>query len=902
MENENLSTRVTLFILSRKNLIFKPLPDERSGIFSIKQNTNQITMDVGESRALQHFKNDVGIRFQLYNSLFTSLPFHKIERTGILLSLLSNLCEEGYANGKSPVEIMDEFFAKHTSFENDAEKKELMFRFVQYVERQVVLFDALEDAAYKKFHDLNGTGTLKPLISDVLQNNKEEKLKEVLETFCVRLVLTAHPTQFYPGPVLGIIHDLSRALVKNDASEVNILLQQLGKTPFLKKKKPTPYDEAVSLIWYLENVFYHAAGRIMGTLKNQFPDEVPSGYSILKMGFWPGGDRDGNPFVTCETTLQVADALRGAVIKCYYLEIRKLRRRLTFPMVDDLLLALENKLYENLFIPGRRTNLTAAEMSDTMHQIKDILNENNNGLFINLVNSFINKLEVFGLHFASLDIRQDSSVQKSLFENIAAKGGSLPANYAELGEDAKMKGLLAIQEPIESGLLEDPVEKDTFQVAKVMRIIQSNNGELGCNRFIISHCNSALNVIEIFALFKANGIAEEDIHVDIIPLFETIDDLQNAAEVMQKLYNIDAYKAHLQRRGGRQTIMLGFSDGTKDGGYLMANWSIYRAKEELTTVTRRHGFEALFFDGRGGPPSRGGGKTHNFYASMGRNISNEEIQLTIQGQTVSSNFGIIDAAQFNMEQLLNAGISNQLFEERHEPFSSRQEELLQELSSYGYDAYKKLKDHKYLADYLFEISPLRFYAQTNIASRPLKRGKTGTTNLKEVRAIPFAGSWSQIKQNVPGFYGVGSALRKMEYIGKFEELKKLYHESLYLKTLLDNCEMAMSKSYFPITGYLANDEKFGEIYTMIRDEFKLTREYLFKLSGNTTLMQDYPTDKLSIRMRERIVMPLVTIQQYAISKIREEEKQGIESDMKDIYGKLIMRCSFGIINAGRNSA
>ncbi len=859
-------------------------------------------MDLGESRALQHFKNDVGTRFQLYNSLFTSLPFHKIEKTGILLSLLSNICEEGYAAGKSPVEILDEFFARHTALETDDEKKDMLFRFVQYVERQVVLFDALEDAAYKKFHDLTGTGTLKPLIADVLQNNKGKDLKKILESFCVRLVLTAHPTQFYPGPVLGIIHDLSRALVKNDTSEVNILLQQLGKTPFLKKKKPTPYDEAISLVWYLENVFYDAAGRIMGMLKNQFPDAVSKDNPILKMGFWPGGDRDGNPFVTSEITMQVADTLRSSIIKCYYLEVRKLRRRLTFPLVEELLAALENKLYENLFIPGRRTNLTASEINDTMCKIRELLIENNNGLFVNLVDGFINKLEVFGMHFASLDVRQDSSVHRSLFKNIAATGqGVLPADYASLSEDAKIRALLQISSQAELRLLEDPVEKDTLQVAKVVKIIQANNGEQCCNRYIISQCASAVDVMEVYALFKANAIAEEEITIDIVPLFETIDDLLNAAKVMQKLYTIDAYKAHLQRRGGKQTIMLGFSDGTKDGGYLMANWSIYKAKAELTSITRRYGFEVVFFDGRGGPPSRGGGKTHNFYASMGRNISNKEIQLTIQGQTVSSNFGIIDAAQYNMEQLLNAGISNQLFE-RHEPLTGRQEELLQELSSYGFDAYKKLKEHEHLGDYLFEISPLRFYAQTNIASRPLKRGQQTTANLKEVRAIPFAGSWSQIKQNVPGFYGVGSALKKMEYIGKFEDVKKMYKESLYLKTLLDNCEMAMSKSYFPITAFLSKDAKFGELYNMIYNEYNLTKEYLFKLSGNKTLMADYPTDKLSIRMRERIVLPLVTIQQYAISKIREAEKEDRVSEFVNIYGKLIMRCSFGIINAGRNSA
>jgi phosphoenolpyruvate carboxylase len=859
-------------------------------------------MDLSSNKELQYFKNDVGIKFQLYNSLFTSLPFHKIEKTGILLSLLSNICEEGYKAGKSPVEIVTDFFSKHTNYHSDKEKNDLLFRFVQYVERQVVLFDALEDAAYKKFHDLNGTGTLKPLIADIIQNSKQEELKKLLEDFCVRTVLTAHPTQFYPSSVLGIIHDLSRALIKNDTGEVNTFLQQLGKTPFLKKKKPTPYDEAVSLIWYLENVFYPAASRIMSTLKNQFPDVIHKENPILKMGFWPGGDRDGNPFVTGETTLQVADALRGAIIKCYYLDVRKLKRRLTFPDVEERLANLENKLYENLFIPDRKTNLSTEEISTTMLEIRSFLVENNNGLFVNLVDDFINKLEIFGLHFASLDIRQDSSVHAALFENLAAQNENiLPKNYTELSDQQKVQALLNISNIADASSLENDVEKDTIQIPKIIKFIQSTNGEQGCHRYVISHTQSVLSIIEVFALFKLNGIAEEEINIDMVPLFETIDDLKNAKFIMQELYSIDAYKTHLNRRGNKQTIMLGFSDGTKDGGYLMANWSIYRAKKELTDISRRYGLEVVFFDGRGGPPARGGGKTHNFYASMGRDISHKEIQLTVQGQTVSSNFGIIDAAQYNLEQLLNAGISSRLFENRREPFSGKEEELLQELSSYGLDAYKKLKTHPHLSEYLFEITPLRFYAQTNIASRPLKRGQSGVPDLDDVRAIPFAGSWSQIKQNVPGFYGVGSALQKMEYIGKFDDVKKLYKESLYLKTLLDNCEMAMSKSYFPITSYLKNDPKFGEIYTMIFDEFMLTRTYLFKLSGNTTLMADYPTDKLSIRMRERIVLPLVTIQQYAISKIRKEEKT-LASELKEIFGKLIMRCSFGIINAGRNSA
>src|SRR5918993_6037583 len=218
-------------------------------------------MNQTSSAPLQQFKNFVGIKFQLYNSLFTSLPFHRIEKTGIMLSLFLNNCEEGYKKKLSPVQIIDDFFQKHTSFSNERDKIDLLFRFIQYVERQVVLFDALEDAAFREVNDMGGVGTLKHLESEIIQTGKQEQFAEKLKDFSIRIVLTAHPTQFYPGSVLGIINDLAKGLAENNASQINMYLQQLGKTPFFNKEKPTPYDEATSLIWYLENVFYAAAGR-----------------------------------------------------------------------------------------------------------------------------------------------------------------------------------------------------------------------------------------------------------------------------------------------------------------------------------------------------------------------------------------------------------------------------------------------------------------------------------------------------------------------------------------------------------------------------------------------------------------------------------------------------------------
>ena len=857
-------------------------------------------IDQQSAHGLQQFKEHVGIKFQLYNSLFTSLPFHRIEKTGILLSLLLNHCEESYKKRLSPVQIIDDFFKQYTAITEEREKVDLLFRFVQYVERQVVLFDALEDAAFREITDVNGVGSLKHLESEVIQQGKEKELAEKLKQFAIRLVLTAHPTQFYPGPVLGIINDLSRAVKENNASQINMYLQQLGKTPFFKKQKPTPYDEAVSLIWYLENVFYYAAGRIMSFLRAEFPDLMNDENPLITMGFWPGGDRDGNPNVTAEISLKVADALRTGIIKCYYLDVRRLKRRLTFKGVESLLNDLEAKLYNNLFIPEKRTDLTQDQILDPLYKIREIIVYQHNSLFLPLLDNLISKVQVFGLHFAALDFRQDSSIHSMVLNAIAEKGVGLPADYASLSDEEKIKVLTNVSGKIDPNQFEE-LNKDTIESFYTIRTIQQLNGEQGCSRYIISHSEVALNVLEVYGLFLLTGWKKEALPIDIVPLFETIDDLKRAPDVMKMLYENETYKKHLVRRGNKQTIMVGFSDGTKDGGYLMANWSIYKAKEELTSISRKYHIDVVFFDGRGGPPARGGGKTHKFYASMRNNISNKEIQLTIQGQTVSSNFGTIDSAQYSIEQLLNAGISNDLLYKKEQTLDKAQEALLQEISDISFDAYKELKNHPDFLSYLEHVSPLKFYAETNIGSRPAKRGKSSRLELKDLRAIPFVGAWTQLKQNVPGYYGVGTALQAIDKKGKFNDLKDLYKNSLYFKTLIDNCEMAMKKSFFPLTAYLSSDKKYGEIWNNIYSEYELTQKYIFQLTGKNELMADYPVEQLSVQMRERIVLPLTTIQQYAINRIREFSQQPELKSINESLERLVVRCSFGIINAGRNS-
>jgi phosphoenolpyruvate carboxylase len=849
------------------------------------------------SSASEKFQNNVAVPFQLYNSLFTSLPFNRIEKTGILLSLFLNNCEEGYERGSNPQEIVEDFFSTHTSITGEAEKMDLLFRFVQYAERQVVLFDALEDAAFLSVNDSQGAGTLKHLESTVAQNNKKHEVIEKLRDFSVRLVLTSHPTQFYPDAVLGIINDLVEAISVNDVSDINTYLQQLGRTPFIKKQKPTPFDEAASLIWYLENVFYDAIGNIISDL-NDFTGE---NFAPVKMGFWSGGDRDGNPFVTVETTVQVAAALRRSILKCYRRDVGKLKRRLTFTGVETILSELGNKLTENILDSEQNVVLNEEEILAPLREIRRMLFEHHSGLFVLLVDNLIYKVESFGLYFASLDIRQESSAHADVIEQIALQTDALPNDYVSLDDERKISALINVRQSVKANALKDKLAADTLKTIAAVKTIQQQNGARSCHRYIISQCRSALNAVEVYGLFLLAGWQAEEMTIDIVPLFETVNDLKNAANVMKQLYENPTYREHLKRRNDTQTIMLGFSDGTKDGGYLMANWSIYKAKDELSAISKHYGVEVIFFDGRGGPPARGGGKTHKFYSSMGENISDKAIELTIQGQTVSSNFGTISAAQYNIEQLLHAGLYKEMFASKPETFTARENELMQKLADESFRAYQELKNHPSFLDYLSYASPLKFYAETNIGSRPAKRAAAGALKLDDLRAIPFVGAWSQLKQNVPGYYGVGAALRKIDEEGSLDSVKNLYQNNAFFKALIDNCEMAMQKSFFPLTRFLSGHELYGELWRKISDEYELTRRYLLLISGKDGLMADYPIELQSIQMRERIMLPLTTIQQYALINLRDSKPNETNPVSNESYQKLIVRCSFGIINAGRNS-
>ncbi|MEH6535124.1 MAG: phosphoenolpyruvate carboxylase [Psychroserpens sp.] len=853
---------------------------------------------------LTRFNQNVLSKYQIYNSIFMTLPFDTITKTGALLPLFHETCSKGFANGDDPTTIVDRFFKKYQARRSPKSQINLLFRFIQYIERQVVLFDAVEDAAFPIVNNMDGIGTLRSLKESASAENKLETLQKYLEEFKVRIVLTAHPTQFYPGSVLGIITDLTEAVRENDLLRINDLLAQLGKTPFFKDKKPSPYDEAVSLIWYLENVFYKSFGTIYDYIQHNIFDGKQIDNDIINIGFWPGGDRDGNPFVTPEITLKVANRLRETIIKNYYRDVRRLRRKLTFQGVEQRIVVLETELYK--MITNKKSSLTVESFASELKAIKDVIIKDHHSLYVSEVNSLLNKIHLFGFHFANLDIRQDSRKHAQFFNdmvNALIKSGSdvFPKNYHELSEGEQIKILSKVEGSVDLSLITDEETLKALNTMKAIKVIQETNGEQAANRYIISNNQTTLNVMQLFAMLNLVAFQEE-LTVDIGPLFETITDLENAPSVMEELYANPEYATHLKSRGNKQTIMLGFSDGTKDGGYLMANWAIYKAKENLTTVSRKHGVTVIFFDGRGGPPARGGGKTHNFYASLGPTIEDDEVQLTIQGQTISSNFGTLESSQYNLEQLISSGIYNGLSDKDLRMLPDNRA-VMDDLATLSYEAYRNFKAHPKFIPYLEHMSTLKYYAKTNIGSRPSKRGKAEGLVFEDLRAIPFVGSWSQLKQNVPGFFGVGTALKHYEDTNQFDKAQLLFQTSDFFKTLIENSMMSLSKSFFDLTKYMSEDTEYGEFWNVIYKEYQTSKRLLLKLTGYKELMEEEPAGKASVAVRESIVLPLLTIQQFALKKIQELEKEGVASgDEIEVYQKMVTRSLFGNINASRNSA
>ncbi|GCD76843.1 phosphoenolpyruvate carboxylase [Thermaurantimonas aggregans] len=845
------------------------------------------------------YDKHVVLTYHLYNNLFLTLPYTGIQTAGPYVPILNKKSFEGLQAGLAPDEILNHFFEDHYPIESEQEKIDFLFKVVQYIERQVVLFDAVEDAAFEKLHDLQGKGTLSFLIEEAKAENALNALGKVLSSFGVRVVLTAHPTQFYPGHILSIITDMEQAIRKGNAAEVTTLMRQLGLSAMYRRNKPTPLEEATSLIWYLENIFYDVNAQIHRLLL----DKVPSytfNPKLITTGFWPGGDRDGNPTVKSDTTIDTCKRLKESILRCYLRDVRSLKRKLTFPGIDLKIREIELRLQSTIYRHDDNYYNRPEEVIADLQHIREELQQKFMSLYCDDVDALIRQLQTFGFHFAPLDIRQDSRVHRSwAFEFLSFRG--LEEQYQVFSTVEQKLDFWWNQQ---CDLLSDellylsPDLADVIRLIKALPMIHIKNGPRSIERYIISNTQNAEDLAILKFLLTAAG-SDFYLHIQPIPLFETVKDLANSEQILTALFNHSGYRQWLAAHGNRQTIMLGFSDGTKDGGYLKANIAIYKAKAAITRLCRTYGIEPIFFDGRGGPPARGGGDTHLYYAAQGADIACSEIQLTIQGQTISSKFGNHQAARYNLEQLLTAGAGRYLFRNSTPTLTDQEAELLSQLAEIAYTKYESLKNHPAFSEYLLKATPLPYYAETNISSRPARRGRTDKLSLDDLRAIPFVGTWAQMKQNVPGYYGFGTALQAAIDSGQGQQLKDLFRHSRFFRALVLNSMQSLAKTRFQLTAYLQNDPQFADIWLDLKKEADLTQSMLLYISGYSQLLDESPNNRKSIAMREEMILPLLIIQQYALLQLRKRPKT---DPQHGVYKKLVVRCFFGNINASRNSA
>ena len=833
----------------------------------------------------------------MYNTLFLNLPFKDIQKTGERIPLLLHACEAGLERGDSPERIMDVFFTDVLHIESHAERLDFMFKVVQYVERQVVLFDSVEEV------HANGTGIWagRPLMQ-LIQGDEAGHFKKALSRFRARLVFTAHPTQFYSPQVLRIISRLRRFIRRGDRRRMTETLQQLGMTSMLSSKKPTPLEEAHNIIHLMRQHHYEAAARLYRDIKSVVGDPDFANDRLIELGFWPGGDRDGNPFVTADVTRQVAEELRLAIIKCYHNDLKKLDAKLTFKGVTEDVAALRQDLYQALFRSEHTFDPSA--FLRALGDIRGRIQRTFNGLYVEDVELLMDKVRLFGAHFATMDIRQHHRIHEEAVRTVLRAQGRIQESLEELApEDLKR---ILLTESVDLSVLEphtmDPVVADVFSTLREMIAIQQRNGSRSCERYIISNAEDIWSVLYVFALARWSQQTDE-LPLDIVPLFESVKGMERAAEVLRLLYEDPTYRGHLHRRGFRQIVMLGFSDGTKDGGYLRANWSIHETKVAVTKVSRSAGVEVVFFDGRGGPPARGGGRTNRFYASQGPDISSHALELTIQGQVITSLYGTGALFTRNVEELIQAGIGGGAPgiippEQARERIDPPDQMLLDELAGYAHEAYMALKGHSKFVPYLEKMSTLRFYSRVNVGSRPVSRGSSESLVFEDLRAIPFVGAWSQLKQNVPGYYGLGSALKRLEEEGRLDEAMQLFHNVPFFKTLMLNSMMSLSKCNFALTSYMKDDPEFGSFWSLIREEFDRTRSLLIAVSGYADLMEEEAVSRMSVSIRERIVLPLLVIQQYALQQLSKEHQAAYAPETLE---KLVTRTLYGNINASRNA-
>lgn len=502
-------------------------------------------------------------------------------------------------------------------------------------------------------------------------------------------------------------------------------------------------------------------------------------------------------------------------------------------------------------------------------------------------------------------MRQDSSVHEACVAELLKSSG-INDHYSDLTEEEKCQVLL-------KELLEDPrilsathVEKSELlekelAIFQTARELKDRLGEEVIRQNIISHATSVSDMLELAVMLKEVSLIDtEKARVQIVPLFETIEDLDHSEETMRSYLSLPIAKRWIESKNNYQEIMLGYSDSNKDGGYLSSCWTLFKAQQQLTAIGDEFGVKITFFHGRGGTVGRGGGPTYEAITSQPLKSINDRIRLTEQGEVIGNKYGNKDAAYYNLEMLVSATI-NRMISEQKSPFSmfDRFGEVMDKVVDRSYNIYRELvfgNEHFY--DYFFESSPIKAISSFNIGSRPAAR-KT-ITEIGGLRAIPWVFSWSQSRVMFPGWYGVGSSFKEFidEDPENIETLRYMYKTWPFFQSLLSNVDMVLSKANMDIAfeyAKLCEEEEVRNIYQIILDEWQLTKDVILMIEEHDELLAENPYLKESLDYR----MPYFNVLNYIqLELIRRQRTGQLSTDQDKLIHITINGVATGLRNSG----
>lgn len=809
------------------------------------------------------------------------------------------------------------------------------------------------DLAYEINHqnniDQDYLGKLSTTIKLVAE---KENAVEILEHLNVVPVLTAHPTQVQRKSMLDLtnhIHSLLRkyrdvklGLINKDKwyNDLRRYIEIIMQTDMIREKKLKVTNEITNAMEYYNSSFLKAVPHLTTEYKRL---AQAHGLNLkqakpITMGMWIGGDRDGNPFVTAKTLKQSALTQCEVIMNYYDKKIYQLYREfsLSTSIVNvskqvremarqskDNSIYREKELYRRaLFdiqskIQATKTYLIEDEEVGTRYEtandfykdliaIRDSLLENKgesliSGDFVELLQA----VEIFGFYLASIDMRQDSSVYEACVAELLKSAG-IHSRYSELSEEEKCDLLLKELEEDPRILSATHAEKSELlakelAIFKTARVLKDKLGDDVIRQTIISHATSLSDMLELAILLKEVGLVDtERARVQIVPLFETIEDLDHSEETMRKYLSLSLAKKWIDSRNNYQEIMLGYSDSNKDGGYLSSCWTLYKAQQQLIAIGDEFGVKVTFFHGRGGTVGRGGGPTYEAITSQPLKSIKDRIRLTEQGEVIGNKYGNKDAAYYNLEMLVSAAINRMITQKKSDTNTpNRYEAIMDQVVDRSYDVYRDLVfGNERFYDYFFESSPIKAISSFNIGSRPAAR-KT-ITEIGGLRAIPWVFSWSQSRVMFPGWYGVGSSFK--EFINKNPEniaiLRDMYQNWPFFQSLLSNVDMVLSKSNMNIAfeyAKLCEDEQVKAIYETILNEWQVTKNVILAIEGHDELLADNPYLKASLDYR----MPYFNILNYIQLELIKRQRRGeLSSDQERLIHITINGIATGLRNSG----